>query len=220
LIKESLAFIKKYFDVLIVVFILGFLFIIFYKNGSKNRKKENDQKKNTEFVIGQLLRTTNGGRYSVSIRYRYYVNGKEFINTDSVNSSNDDYDKNGFYYVKYQKENPQKSTILIARGKCDYKKLFDKSTTKVGKIDKIIKYRDNFYDIDISYKHLNCNYSFRSRLPIEDLNCDPSLNCLKSNIDLTISLDYPLLNNIYLKSVDRTKKIKSDFKLHVNFECN
>ena len=204
---------KSYYPLIILVIILFF----FFKTCTKNKNNRIELEKNHEFTIGQIIGVT-GGRHS-DVLFRYYVNGKEYVNGE-LSRSKKSFDIYGFYLVKYHETNPNNSEILISKGKYQYTKILNKNISITGQIDKITKYRDNYYDLKISYLYDDCKYSFKSRLTIDDLNCDPNLDCLKSNIELKISSIYPGLNNLYILSVDRTKKIKSDFKINVEFECN
>ena len=192
------------------------MLLFFIKIGSKNRNNRIELQKNPEYTIGQIIGITKGKHSEVL--FRYYVNGKEYVNGE-LSRSKENFDIYGFYPIKYHKINPKNSEILISRGKHSHQDILDKNISVIGKIDKIIEYRDNYYDLRISYLYKNCKYSFDSRLLFEKLNCDPKLDCLNSDIELEISLIYPRLNNLYVISVNRTKKIKSDFKINVDYEC-
>jgi len=208
--KKSIDFIKQKFWLLFIVVSI----ILLSKTCSQNKKEKIALDKNGLFTIGQVIGST-GGKHSVSI-YRYYVNNKEFINRGIKDVG----DKYGFRLIKYDKTNPINSAIVDNK-RYSYREILNKYSIDIkGTIDKIIKYRDNYYDLKITYIFSDCEYTFKTRLDTKDLGCNPDVNCYNSEIHFKISSIYPRLNTLYIKSIDRAKKIKSNFKLNIDSSCD
>ncbi|APQ17467.1 hypothetical protein [Maribacter hydrothermalis] len=189
--KEVLR--KHLGSILLVVAVIT----VIHWNESSKEKRINENK---AFSYAKILSVKKGKRSRVS--YKFLHNDKWIYETDSWNGKAE---KNEFYKVIYDRNNPEYSDILLTRKSINPLDLIEKGKKIKGKIERIAYPSNTYLDLYISYNFLGERYEFRTRKHKDSIDCIVVSKCEGSEIDLRISDYQPELNNLFFESYDRIK---------------
>ncbi len=202
---------KKKRGIIIFSLICIFLLIGFY-NTWQNEISLNSNSKMTIGRVTDFNYSTRTGH----IDFKFYVNGKLYDTSDPDDAGWPKYVretravKYQFYPVEYDITNPNNSKILITKKPVGVETLIRYGIKIKGKVENAYAISDSYVDLYVSYSYLKGKFKFRTRIHKDSLPCGTIENCQQREVDLTISKDFPDVNNLYYLSYDRIamKKLK------------
>ena len=191
----------------------GVLFIIFFILSVYNQQQAKRRNLKPKFTIGEVIYYNLKGKRGC--KYKYYANGKYFIDNEITNKK---LNLHSFYKVKYEDNNPYNSELLYESEKIEIFKLPERGIELVAEIEKKYDLGEGYYDLYMKYEFENKVYRFRTRLNHSEITKYKLPNYSNEKIlKIQISKEYPLINDLYLKSYDRKSKIDKDTKLNIEY---
>ena len=198
---------KKY-----AVIFIGSLLLVYIIVSQSNR--ETSLLQNRKTTIGKITKLFKGSgkSQSSSISYNYYVEGVLYKGSDPLKGTYPSYVrqskpiKSSYYTVEYDETNPKVSKIIIGRNPKNPLDLVENGITVIGTVTNTSSISEDYADLYIEYKYANNDYKFRTRLHVNSLPCGELKDCELSKIDLKVCPKYPVLNDLYYNSYDRTSQ--------------
>ncbi|MBA6156100.1 hypothetical protein H3Z83_06145 [Tenacibaculum sp. S7007] len=191
-----------------LIFLVVILIVIAFTFSNKNVLPLYNQLNKKEIKTVGFIKKLSSIKTRKYVEYKYSVRGKTYNNSQQINR--DEYNNLlnlNFYPIVYHNINPEVSKLLTSDKPLLPEKLISEGVLINGKIINILEGHKPYIDFYIDYMFEKENYSFRTKLHQDSLNCGTLEKCRKNKvIKLKISKEYPFFNNLYFKSRDRQKR--------------
>lgn len=206
ILKIFLVF-KKLITQDIIFTIIILIVVIFYFTNRNSTLLYNQLDKKGIKTVGFIknISTTKTRKY---VKYKYSVEGKIYNGSQQIDRH--EYNSllnSNFYPIIYHIKDPNVSELLTSSKNLSPTILIDEGILIDAKITNILEGHKPYLDLYIDYKLKEQNYSFRTRLHQDSLNCGSVEKCKNDKIiRLKVSKKYPFFNDLYFKSRDRQKR--------------
>ncbi|TDQ28412.1 hypothetical protein [Tenacibaculum caenipelagi] len=191
-------------DLIFLILILSYI-ILKFSRSNEDYLHENLDKEGVRSVA--LMTDISSVKTRTYVHYKYSVGGKIYNGSQKIQENSLLPEKLGFYPILYSLEKNNVSKLLLTEKPLNPKKFINDGVYVNGKITKVLEGHYPALDFYISYNFNNQDFSFRTRLHKDSINCSILEDCKnKKIIRIKVSKEYPFFNDLYFKSSDRQRK--------------